>query len=1568
MSNLAYGTFTITNLSTVTSVDVYYYNSTSSTSLSGGSWSTDTPTWANNKYIWSKTVTTWEQGVTTQSEPVCITGQKGSTGATGQSVTKITQQYALSTSSTTAPSTGWSTTMPAFESGKFYWTRSEIVWANPTSTTYTTAVLANGITSANTNAETAKTDAASAVSTANTANQTANTANQTANTANQTAQNAVSVANGKSTIYYSNSKPTGGTYKAGDTWFFLTEDGYRIYEYDTTSSDWVQKSMDGKSITAGTVTAAQIQAGAITTNKLATNAIKSTNYQAGTAPYSNAGTFLDLSNGNIYSPNFGINNTNDNITDGAYIKGSIYAYNGTIGQSNTNYWYIGNYRGYDQQPSAYIKGNGTATIQLGSSNTWRLNTNRIHTAWNENKQGGDDYKLHYPVYNSKYWDMGLHVPTSKTDKFIYIRNSSSSTSLTNLQNNINDQTNGTNNYWNYQFYITSEGILSAKSLKTINNTFEVTDGGSLYARNIYIKDQNGALTQIGGTDAAYLSKTGGIITGDLTVGNATPGDDQQYNGNLRVIGDFLNRSGNNITLQTNLASTAAAALTGNSTSPISIGVTGTLPTSNGGTGNTSYNAGGVVYADGSSPKKLLSTAAGTSGYLLKSGGTGAPTWVDPGTLTVAAATKATQDGDGNVIKTTYLKLTGGNITGPVSFGDSVTIDDLNTGALVVTGNASFTNNIQANTINNVEVGSNPKFTDTITTITTEGSGNAITAIEATNGALKAIKGSNFLMGITSQNIINALGYTPYNAATNPSGYTTNTGTVTSVRVQASSPLQSSVSSAQSSSLNTTISFINQNANVVLAGPSSGNAAAPTFRALVAADIPSLTKSKISDFPTSLKNPNSLNIKIFNGSSIATTTAYDGSVSNQSINVAGTNAITSINSTTDGKLQLTLADGSKPDPISIKITATTSDSASMANKLNLSQNVGSASKPVYFDANTGLPKEISYTIQSNVPQNAVFTDTKYSAGTGLSLNGTTFNHSNSITAGTIGSSSATSSTDRTIVIPYITYDAQGHIIASGTHTHTLDSFPEAYLSWGGKNFSDSYGPIDAAMVPELGANRLAFLKASGITIEYSTNGGSTWTNYNLTDVQKTGIFAKGTDCYLGNASTKANNNINNQLKITINTASNVYTVLNKIAIYMNTNGNTTQVKIEKATHANPTSFSTHLDWTNISGWSGWNILNISDLTTYGNSNNQYQIIVFTFKQTAINTNYPSAIIKRIMGFGGVGWTIPSNMAADGHLYNYDNEQNATFPAQITATQFNGKLNDININAVVDSFNTGGWSKLNGLLNSSVISVGQNSSKADWNANVYSSSLVFGCRDTKGLLDIAYSTPIVTFGGTNIAQATEDRPKWYFKLSGTSDKTYTLPSDSKTLAATDGSNATGTWGISITGNAANVTGTVAVGHGGTGATSFTSGALLIGNGSGAIGTRTIKNMTAKGNLGWTSQTVDIYIPTINTLAYWDGRFNGSNSNLTYCVKGAFGDAAIKGVVTTLDGSANLPTAGAVKTYVDTTAQNTYVTLSTTQTITGRKTFNDLAAVTFKPSSGTDNCSINYDATLGALVFSF
>ena len=44
----------------------------------------------------------------------------------------------------------------------------------------------------------------------------------------------------------------------------------------------------------------------------------------------------------------------------------------------------------------------------------------------------------------------------------------------------------------------------------------------------------------------------------------------------------------------------------------------------------------------------------------------------------------------------------------------------------------------------------------------------------------------------------------------------------------------------------------RNANIVLAGPTTGSAAAPTFRSLVAADIPSIAHTKISDFDTGVR--------------------------------------------------------------------------------------------------------------------------------------------------------------------------------------------------------------------------------------------------------------------------------------------------------------------------------------------------------------------------------------------------------------------------------------------------------------------------------------------------------------------------------------------------------------------------------------------------------------------------------------------------------------------------------------------------------------------------------------------
>ena len=130
----------------ISSVDVEYYLSTSSTALAGGSWSTNSPTWVDGKYMWSRTKTTTTDGKSTTSEPVCITGGKGATGSngvTGQGVESITEEYYLSTSKTTQSGGSWVTTPPTWSSGKYLWTRSKIVYKNPTETSYTKPVCDN---------------------------------------------------------------------------------------------------------------------------------------------------------------------------------------------------------------------------------------------------------------------------------------------------------------------------------------------------------------------------------------------------------------------------------------------------------------------------------------------------------------------------------------------------------------------------------------------------------------------------------------------------------------------------------------------------------------------------------------------------------------------------------------------------------------------------------------------------------------------------------------------------------------------------------------------------------------------------------------------------------------------------------------------------------------------------------------------------------------------------------------------------------------------------------------------------------------------------------------------------------------------------------------------------------------------------------------------------------------------------------------------------------------------------------------------------------------------------------
>ena len=254
------------------------------------------------------------------------------------------------------------------------------------------------------------------------------------------------------------------------------------------------------------------------------------------------------------------------------------------------------------------------------------------------------------------------------------------------------------------------------------------------------------------------------------------------------------------------------------------------------------------------------------------------------------------------------------------------------------------------------------------------------------------------------------------------------------------------------------------------------------------------------------------------------------------------------------------------------------------------------------------------------------------------------------------------------------------VKNGTAVVATDVMKEAFLQWGGKNFSADYGPLDAALISDLGADRFAFIPAAKWQVEYSRDNGATWQDYEATDVQKLSLTSVGTSLSIGKATSENKATADYKLRLTLTTTNTVYSVLNKFAIDVSTNGSTgCYVTIEGRTKANvdagANTWVTFAENIPVSGWSGWNIINTSGITTHGNTNNQYANLRFTFGCTGGSSTYSGLQIRRLKAFGGVGWQTPSNMAKYGSLYRYDYSQNALFPADVYI-QNNIKVASIN----------------------------------------------------------------------------------------------------------------------------------------------------------------------------------------------------------------------------------------------------------------------------------------------------
>ncbi|MGX6984539.1 hypothetical protein, partial [Lactococcus lactis] len=121
---------------------------------SDAGWLTTQPTTtATNKYLWSITRTTFNLAPLTQDviEQKAVYGDKGDKGDTGNDgragkdgvgINSTTITYAISTSGTTAPTNGWTSTIPTVAAGSYLWTKTLWTYTDNTSETgYSVAMM-----------------------------------------------------------------------------------------------------------------------------------------------------------------------------------------------------------------------------------------------------------------------------------------------------------------------------------------------------------------------------------------------------------------------------------------------------------------------------------------------------------------------------------------------------------------------------------------------------------------------------------------------------------------------------------------------------------------------------------------------------------------------------------------------------------------------------------------------------------------------------------------------------------------------------------------------------------------------------------------------------------------------------------------------------------------------------------------------------------------------------------------------------------------------------------------------------------------------------------------------------------------------------------------------------------------------------------------------------------------------------------------------------------------------------------------------------------------------------------
>ena len=222
-----------------------------------------------------------------------------------------------------------------------------------------------------------------------------------------------------------------------------------------------------------------------------------------------------------------------------------------------------------------------------------------------------------------------------------------------------------------------------------------------------------------------------------------------------------------------------------------------------------------------------------------------------------------------------------------------------------------------------------------------------------------------------------------------------------------------------------------------------------------------------------------------------------------------------------------------------------------------------------------------------------------------------------------------------------------------------------------NKAEGVFPLDRGYVDSSGACRTAFMPADGIVVEYTQDGGMTWKPYNLTDAQKQALFSmnRGYSVKLGGPSATVQT-VGHGVRITVSPTDNRYTLVDMLYCWFSANSATCKCMIERSTIGAKTTFRTIRSDVPVAGNLSPNIISFAAGTFGGNPEHtsNFYSYRFTFVTSAVHTTVTSVpSITDLRLYGERTWRTPNQMMFNGHLYAWDTAQNATFPAQLKASE-------------------------------------------------------------------------------------------------------------------------------------------------------------------------------------------------------------------------------------------------------------------------------------------------------------